>query len=108
MGFALKASMAAGIVALFVWLTYLGMRTRRSGPYQAVMNALRKKGLMLSPSSSHEDHFREVSMRFPDLRDDYEAFLRDYLAWRFGGRRMDIMEKAEKIIQAIEKTAAKA
>lgn len=108
MGFALKASMAAGIIALLVWLFSLKVKTGRSGPYQAVIKALRKKGLVLSPSSSHEDHFREISAKFPDLRDDYEAFLCDYLAWRFGGGKIDIVKRAAKLVRAIEKTAAKA
>lgn len=58
--------------------------------------------------SSHEEHLEEVAKRFPTLRDDYEAFLCDYLAWRFGGRNIDVRTKAKKLIQKIGKTAAKA
>jgi hypothetical protein len=108
MGYAFKVSMAAVIAAVLLWLSYLGMKARRSGPYHAVLKALKRKGLVLRMQSSHEEHLEEVAKRFPTLRDDYEAFLCDYLAWRFGGRNIDVRTKAKKLIQKIGKTAAKA
>ena len=90
---------------MLLWLSYLGMKARRSSvtPPQV----FKRKGLVLRMQSSHEEHSKRWQ-RFPTLRDDYEAFLCDYLAWRFGGRNIDVRTKAKKLIQKIGKTAAKA
>lgn len=108
MGYALEVSTAVGFAALLLWLVYFRMKTRRTGPYHAVLRALGKKGLVLDRSSSHEEHLGEIAERLPDLHYDYEAFLSDYLAWRFGGRRIDIGAKTRKLVRKIGNATAKA
>ncbi len=76
-------------------------------PYEKVSRALRKKKLVLPPNSSHQEHARMVSEKYPSLGPFFREYLGEYLAWRFGKRDIDIKKSTGKIIREIKTRAGK-
>ena len=93
--------LTAVVVAVGAFLIFLPRR--RLSPYARVLRALKGKGLALDPSLSHEEHGRQIKTQWPDIAPHYEAYLRSYLAWRFGDRKVEIQPLTEALIAKIRK-----
>jgi len=72
-------------------------------PYEKVCHELKKKRITLEENSSHLDHARLVSSRYPSLGPSFQDYLDRYLAWRFGADEIDIWSDTRKIIREIRK-----
>ena len=89
---------AAAIVALIQALR----RSRRACPYASVIRAFRTIGIVLDESVPHERHLVEVGRFDAGLGEAFATFLGEYLAWRFGGGKVDIDGATRRIVRAIK------
>ncbi len=100
-GYALAGSMSAAILALVIWLLYFKTAKSDTGFYRKVVRAINSKGLPLDPRAAHEEHLERIASKWPALQWHFGIFLNDYLAWRFGGRKIDIRASTGKILREI-------
>jgi len=101
-GYALAGSAGAAAFALAAWLLYFKTARRsKGGFYRKVVRAMQRKGLPLDAGATHEEHLEQIALRWPALRSHFGAFLGDYLAWRFGERKIDIRESTDLMLRAI-------
>jgi len=92
----------AGVLAVAAVLAFLPRR--RLGPYARVLKALKRKGLDLDPILTHEEHKQRIKTEWPGIASHFEVYLRSYLAWRFGDRKVEIQPLTEALIAKIHKT----
>ncbi len=80
------------------------MKKRGTDPYRKVIGALAKKGLPLDDSMPHEIHLAQVREHWPSLEDEFRVFLDDYLAGRFGGHDIDLVDRTKRMIRAVRRS----
>ncbi len=80
------------------------MKKRGTDPYRKVIGALAKKGLPLDDSTPHEIHLAQVSEHWPSLEGEFRIFLDDYLAGRFGGRDIDLVDRTKLMIRVVRRS----
>jgi len=88
----------AVIIALAV-IVYLPHRRRSA--YSRVLRAMQRKGVDLDPRDTHEGHGRRVGQTWPEMAPHFDAYIRSYLAWRFGEKPADIEPLPEALIAKI-------
>lgn len=93
----------AALGALLLLISHL-MKKQGTDPYRKVLAALAKKGLPLDDSRPHEIHLAQVRENWPSLEGEFRTFLDDYLAGRFGGRDIDLEERANGMIRTVRKS----
>lgn len=100
-GYALAGSMGAAILALVVWLLYYKAAKSRAGFYPKVVRAIIGRGLPLDPRAVHEEHRIKIASNWPELHRHFDIFLNDYLAWRFGEKKIDMKASTEKMLREV-------
>jgi len=104
MGYALYAGMGIVISAGIIWLIYFTLRMKSLPAYLKILRAFRKKGVVLNEQDSHEQHLSQITKHWSAMAPDFRAYLRVYLAWRFGGRKTDITAHTHEMIDKIRST----
>lgn len=93
----IAAALALAAVLVFV-------PRRRLSPYARVLLALKRKGLALDSALTHEEHRQRIKAGWPAIAPHFEVYLRSYLAWRFGDRKVEIQPLTEALIAKIRTT----
>jgi len=104
MGYALYTGMGIFLSAGIIWLIYLTLRLRSLPAYTKVLRAFKKKGVALSGQDSHEQHLSQVTHQWAAIAHDFQGYLSVYLAWRFGGRKIDITGHTVEMLDKIRST----
>lgn len=103
-GYALYVVAGIIMAAVLIWFVRISFRSRFVSAYTKVVRAFSKKGVVLSDHDSHEEHRFQVARQWKAVSRDFDAFVDDYLAWRFGGRKIDISDRTESMIRKIRST----
>jgi hypothetical protein len=93
--------LATGLVLLVLITT---IRRSFLSPYEKVRRALIRKGIKMPRNSSHEEDLRVVLEKLPPIASHFECYLTDYLAWRFGGKDIDIQTYTLEMLEKIRNT----
>ncbi|HNY64438.1 MAG TPA: transglutaminase domain-containing protein [Deltaproteobacteria bacterium] len=102
----LAGTLALAALALVVWLVSRRLGAGKGGYYGSVARALEGRGVRLDQRATHEEHLAQVAREWPEVEEDFRAFLGTYLAWRFGEVRADMPAAAAKAVSVIRKGRA--
>lgn len=104
MGYALYAGTVIVMTATFIWFVWFTVRIRFLPAYVKVIRAFSKKGIALSSSDTHEQHLAQITEKWETIAHDFDLYLGHYLAWRFGGRKINISDLTREILHKIRST----
>jgi hypothetical protein len=90
----IPAVIIAGAILWFIRRSKLSL-------YEKVLAALRRKGLKLDDGAQYELHLEQLEKQRPDLKPSFKAYQKKYLAWRFGGRNIDIAAITDEYIRSL-------
>lgn len=98
-----KAMVLALIGALCVLTVMGGVYRLRASPYERVLRAFRRKGLVMPKNLPHERHLEEVVSFDEALAGAFGGYLDAYLAWRFGCKEGDIHTLTRDMVRAVRR-----
>jgi len=104
MEYILSAGIGAFLLAVCIWLVYRWVRILYLPVYAKVLRAFAKKGVKLELHSPHEEHCEQIEKVWKPVSEDFREYLGLYLAWRFGGKRIDISAHTDRLIRKIRST----
>ena len=105
MGYALYAGMGIAVSAGIIWLIYFTIRVKSLPAYQKIMRAFRKKGVVFNEQDSHEEHLDRITIQWAAIAQDFRDYLKIYLEWRFGGRKIDITGSTQEMLDKIRSSS---
>ncbi|MCD6570905.1 MAG: DUF3488 domain-containing protein [Deltaproteobacteria bacterium] len=85
-------------------LIYLIVRRKRMSVYDQIIMAFAKRGIRLDRYTTHEGHLVHIESLWPCIAPYFKSYLRDYLAWRFGDKSIDIKPRTEDFLDKLKST----
>ncbi len=85
-----------------IYAICLFFRRFRMPVYNQVIRAFAKEGIILEKYTTHDRHLLYIEQTWPYLAPYFKSYLRDYLAWRFGDKDIDIASRTKDFLRTVK------